>query len=69
MEKIIKVWETWNTWRLENGYDMSHKKKDYNSRQISFLNVAYKIFINCILSRIKRKVEKLTGGYQGGNKW
>jgi len=37
-----------------------------NYRGIALLNVAYKIFSNCILSRIKEKSEQVIGNYQRG---
>lgn len=47
-----------------------HKKGDKqdrnNYREITLLNVACKVFSNCILTRIKEKAEQTTGEYQGG---
>jgi len=37
-----------------------------NYRGIPLLNVAYKIFSNCLLTRIKTKAEQIIGNYQGG---
>jgi len=49
-----------------------HKKGDRkdcnNYRGIALLNVAYKIFTNCILSRMKGIAESVIGEYQGGFK-
>jgi sorting nexin-29 len=42
-------------------------KQDYNNyRGIFLLNVAYKIFSNCVLDRIKEKANQIIGHYQGG---
>jgi sorting nexin-29 len=47
-----------------------HKKGDEqdrnNYRGIALLNVAYIVFSNCILTRIKEKAEQTIGEYQGG---
>ncbi|CAI6370121.1 unnamed protein product [Macrosiphum euphorbiae] len=47
-----------------------HKKGDKqdcnNYRGIALLSVAYKVFTNCILSRIRTKSEQIIGDYQGG---
>jgi len=47
-----------------------HKKGDKqncnNYREIAVLNVTYKVFSNCILSRLKSKAEETIGNYQGG---
>lgn len=47
-----------------------HKKGDRkdcnNYRRRALLNVANKIFTNCILSRIKEAAENVIGDYQGG---
>lgn len=46
-----------NTIRVENGDDMIHRKGDRkdcnNYRETTLLNVAYEIFTNCILSKMK----------------
>lgn len=49
-----------------------HKKGDKrdceNYKKIALLNMAYKIFSNCILIRIKGKTDQTIGNYQGGFK-
>jgi len=47
-------------------YEKGDRKDCNNYRGIAFLNVAYKIFTNCILSRIKETAENTIGDYQGG---
>lgn len=46
-----------------------HKKGDRqdcnNYRVISMLNVAYKIFSNCVSDRVEEKSDQLIGHYQG----
>lgn len=43
----------------------SKQTRPYNYKGISLLNITYKVLINCILSRLKGKVEEILGDYQG----
>jgi len=47
-----------------------HKKGDkqdfQNYRAVALISVAYKVFTNCILSRIRAKLEQIIGDYQEG---
>jgi len=44
-------------------------KQDFNNyRGISMFNVAYKVFSNCVIDRIKEKAHQILGDYQGGFK-
>jgi hypothetical protein len=62
-EKIPEEWKTAMIWPI-------HKKgsrQDCNNyRGIALLNVTYKIFSNCVLSKLKEKSEEIIGDYQGG---
>lgn len=69
---ISRVWETeeipedWKTAMLCPIYKKGDRKDCNNYRGTVLLNVAYKIFTNLILSRIKETAEGLVGDYQGG---
>ncbi|KAL4154026.1 hypothetical protein QTP88_001859 [Uroleucon formosanum] len=79
-ENVIQwIWQVirivWTTEKLPDDWKVAvvcpiHKKGDKqdcnNYRGISLLNVAYKIFSNCVLDRIKEKADQIIGHYQGG---
>jgi len=60
---ITKIWETeelpedWKTAMISPIYKKGDTKDCNNYRGIALLNVTYKIFTNCILSRIKETAE------------
>jgi len=70
-EIITKVWETeeilqyWKTGMICPIHKKGDRKDCNNYLGIALLNVAYKIFTNCILSRIKETAESVIGEYQG----
>jgi len=69
---ITKIWETeelpedLKTAIICPIYKKGDIKDCNNYRGIAQLNVTYKIFTNCILSRIKETAENAIGDYQGG---
>lgn len=75
----LRLWKLinriWTTEKLPEDWKIAllcpvHKKGDKqecnNYRGIALLSVTYKVFANCILSRIKTKSEQTIGDYQGG---
>lgn len=71
---IKKVWATeefpedWKTSLICPIHKKGDEQDRNNFREINLLNVTYKVFSNCILTRIKEKVEQTIGEYQGGFK-
>lgn len=78
-EMVLWLWkiihEVWTTEKMPKNWKTEvicpiHKKgskQDCNNyRGIALLNVAYKMFSNCLLTRIKTKTEQIIGNYQGG---
>uniref|UniRef100_A0A2S2Q1H0 Transposon TX1 uncharacterized protein n=1 Tax=Sipha flava TaxID=143950 RepID=A0A2S2Q1H0_9HEMI len=69
---IKKVWvteefpEDWKTSLICPIHKKGDKQDHNNYREIALLNVAYKMFSNCILTRLKEKAEQTIGEYQGG---
>jgi len=69
---IHKVWTTeqmpkeWKTAVICPIHKKGSKQDCNNYCGIALLNVAYKIFSNCLLTRIKTKAEQIIGNYQGG---
>jgi hypothetical protein len=64
---IRKIWvteefpEDWKTSLICPIHKKGNKQDRNNYRGIALLNVAYKVFSNCILTRIKEKVEQTIG--------
>jgi hypothetical protein len=69
---IKQIWvteefpEDWKTSLICPIHKKGNKQDRNNYRGIALLNVAYKVFSNCILTRIKEKTEQTIGEYQGG---
>lgn len=61
-----KVPEDWKIALVCPIYKKGDKQDCNNYRGIALLSVAYKVFTNCILSRIRTKSEQIIGNYQGG---
>jgi len=78
-EMVLWLWKVihkvWTTEKMPKEWKIAvicpiHKKgskQDCNNyRGIALLNVAYKNFSNCLLTRIKTKAEQIIGNNQGG---
>jgi len=69
---IKKVWiteefpENWKTSLICPIHNKGDKRNRNNYRSSALLNVEYYVLSNCILTRIKEKVEQIIGEYQGG---
>jgi len=71
---IHEVWTTekmpkeWKTAMICPIHKKGSKLDCNNYREIALLNVAYKFFSNCLLTRIKTKAEQIIGNYQGDSR-